>query len=44
MEKLRQITSMLKDLIKSMYTGKIIIHMNKGSICKAEKHESLKLK
>lgn len=42
-EKLKKISDLLKALISIAFTGKIIIHMNQGRVCKAEKHESIKL-
>jgi len=43
MKKLDKIVKLLQELIRCLYTGCVVLHFNKGDVCKVEKHESLKI-
>lgn len=44
MTKLQKLYELIKDLTLGLFTGKVIIHFNKGSIAKLEKKETIRIK
>lgn len=41
--KLDKLITLCKHLIQGLFTGNIVIHFNRGAICKIEKHETINI-
>jgi hypothetical protein len=43
MLKLNRLIELIKTLIDQLFTGQVVLHFNKGSLCKVEKHEHISI-